>query len=212
MTRRDAAFVVATFIAFAGILGSGSGCGGAADAAKPLPDLRDVPVLDCGLSVSRAYALIPHRRTEFDTALATMPRRERTYLNLVFHVIDQTIVLRVAAYRDFLKDQEQIAKYIRALRQDVAFLRKVDPPPRLKAYQELLIIAIAEQTKFFAEWSEMGARVHHATPGALSSYPRVRPASQALQRAHNLLLEAFPSEIQATKDAFFDYHDALDFE
>jgi hypothetical protein len=210
MSPRHVQLVVVSFAALAAVSSAAGGCG-SADAAKPLPDLSDVPALDCGLSVSRAYALIPHRRTEFDTALTSMPRRDKAYLNLVFHVIDQSIVLRVAALRDFSKGQADGARLIAAMRRETDFLRGIEPPARLKSYHESLIRAISDQTTFFEEWCEMGPRFRHANPQTFSNHPKVQSASQALRRAHGLLLEAYPSEAERTKDAFFDYHCARDF-
>src|SRR2546421_9977476 len=81
--------------------------------SKSLPTMATAPTLDLDLSVDAAYAAIPHRRTAMNFAASNMPEQDKRFLEAAFHVIDQSIRLRVSAYQKFsrgeLRDSQSIS-------------------------------------------------------------------------------------------------------
>jgi len=93
----------------------------------------------------------------------------------------------------------------------IVFMQKVEPPARLAAHHELLINALGAQRAFFAEWQSAGPQFQYGSPGKLASHPKVQSASNALNQAYQILMNEYSGEDSHNRDAFFDYHCALDF-
>jgi hypothetical protein len=55
--------------------------------AGPL-QCSDPPILDAELSVEKAYAAIPHRRTIWVESESLIPPEEKAYLKVMFQVLD----------------------------------------------------------------------------------------------------------------------------
>jgi hypothetical protein len=68
---------------------------------------------------------------------------------------------------------------------------------------------LTNQRQFFVEWNAQGERFGY--PQVVSTHPAVQRASGSLRSAYQELMRQFPAEAQSNKEAFFDYHCALDF-
>lgn len=162
-----------------------SGCGSTSpeptvSASQPgNPSVESVPNPDLSMTVEDAYAAIPHRRTAMNFATSKLSEADRRYLAVAFHVIDQSIRLRVTAYRRF-SESSDAANLISEMDRMIVFMQKVEPPARLSAYHELLIKALGDQRAFFAEWQSAGQQFQYGSPGKLASHPKVQSASNAL--------------------------------
>jgi len=172
---------------------------------------RLAPSFHIGQSVDEAYASSSHRRTVFSPDEATMPAPERDYLSLVFHVIDQGVLLRVSAFDAFTAGKTSDPRYVAHLSTLLEFARGIHPPLRLRGYHGLVVQGLTDVRDFFKEWSKKGAQFENGTATALPSHPKVQSASSSLHQAYQTLLEAYPSEGDHNKEAFYDYHCALDF-
>ncbi|HYW71225.1 MAG TPA: hypothetical protein VE961_09330 [Pyrinomonadaceae bacterium] len=181
----------------------------ASQPSNPPPGVESVPNPDLSMSVEDAYAAIPHRRTEMNFATSKLSEADRSYLAVAFSVIDQSIRLRVTAYRTFSESPD--ANLISEMDRMIVFMQKVEPPARLSAYHELLISALRDQRAFFAEWQSAGPQFQYGSPGTIASHPKVQSASQALSHAYQILMNEYSGEDSHNQDAFFDYHCALDF-
>src|SRR5438105_473735 len=84
----------------------------AAPARNSQPSLARAPTLDLGLSVEAAYAAIPHRRTTLDFAASSIPEADQRFLQVAFHVIEEGIRARVAAYQALSKREPLDPKLI----------------------------------------------------------------------------------------------------
>ena len=195
-----------------------SGCAGtsheptaiASRQAKSPPNVESVPDPNLSLSVEDAYAAIPHRRTTMDFASSHVPAQDKTYLDVAFHVIDQSIRLRVTAYRSF-SAADSDPKLISEMDRMIDFVKSVEPPAHLSHYHELLIQALSDQRAFFVEWQSQGSQFQYGSPDKLGSHPKVQSASSALKEGYQILMQEYGGEDQKNQDAFFDYHCALDF-
>ena len=168
-------------------------------------------VLNLDLSVEDAYAAIPHRRTAMDFAASNMTDQDKHYLATAFHLIDQAIRLRVTAYQQFARGDASAAQLISDMDRVIDCWQRLEVPANLSAYQRQLRQALADQRAFFAEWRTQGQRFQYGRPDKLGSHPKVRSASSALRAAYEILVQQYPSEDKNNRDAFFDYHCALDF-
>jgi hypothetical protein len=167
------------------------------------------PTFNVGLSVDQAYAAIPHRRTVWNDADSTASSAEKAYLKTIFEVLDQAIAIRVAGMQNYAAGHSDYSDPDAEYEQLITFTRGMTPPPKLAAYHSLVLQGLTNQRQFFTEWK---ARANNfGYPQIVSTHPSVQRASGALRSAYQELIRRFPAESQANKDAFFDYHCALDF-
>jgi hypothetical protein len=66
----------------------------------------------------------------------------------------------------------------------------------------------AHTLAFLEDWRRQGPAFPEQT---LAVHPRVQSASGALRAAYQTLIARYPEQGASNKDAFFDYHCALDF-
>ena len=205
MLRRSLVLLSATLLV-AGCRAMTEGDGGTSAAAVQ-PD--EPPVIDAGLSVDQAYAAIPHRRTVWDESGSTVPPAERPYLRVIFEVIDEAVAVRVAGLQNFSAGQYDRSDPVAQYDQLIGFARRMPVPRTLAAYHHKVLDGLGGQRQFFADWKSQRAQFPFA--GQIGGHPGVRRASAALRSAYNELMGKYPAESSSNKDAFFDYHCALDF-
>ncbi len=169
----------------------------------------DPPRADVGLSVDQAYAAIPHRRTAWTESETSVPASERVYLKTIFGVVDEAIAMRVAGLQNFSQQRFDTVDVDGQLDQLISFTRSMPVPTRLGVYHGQVLAALAADRQFFAEWKAQGAAFPYAQ--RIAANGDVQAASAAARAAYSELMSKYPGESQANKDAFFDYHCALDF-
>jgi len=177
---------------------------------RSIPGVAAIPSSDLRLSVDEAYAAIPHRRTEMQFPGSKVPKSDQDYLQVAFAVIDQAVLLRVATYQSFSRGKTADPVAISRMDRLIAFMQSVDPPPQLKTYHKRIEQALADQRAFFDDWRSRGSEFPYAR-GSLASHPKVASSSSALKEAYGILMQSYPAESPHNKEAFFDYHCALDF-
>jgi hypothetical protein len=84
----------------------------------------------------------------------------------------------------------------------ISFARSMPVPARLGAYHNQILSALLSDRQFFAEWKSQGAAFRFAQQIA---------AHAGVQAAYGELMSNYPGESISKKEAFFDYHCALDF-
>jgi len=181
---------------------------GAEAEAAALPP-GEPPVLDVGISVAQAYAAIPHRRTVWSESDSTVPAAQQAYLRAIFAVLDQGVAARVAGLEHYSAQQFDAAEPVENYDRLIAYVRGLAPPPALSTYQGKVLEALAAQRQFFADWKAAGDGFPYAQK--IGEHAGARQASDALRAAYNELMAHYPNEGASNKDAFFDYHCALDF-
>ena len=179
--------------------------------SKSQPAIATMPTLNLDLSVEQAYAAIPHRRTPMNFAVSNMPNPDKRYLEVAFHLIDQAIRLRVTAYQKFSRGEVRDSQSISDMDQLVDYLQNTGAPASLSSYQAHLLQAFSDQRAFFEEWHRQGQQFQYGSPQTIGTHPKVQSASTALREAYGVLMETYPREGNNNKEAFFDYHCALDF-
>jgi hypothetical protein len=175
----------------------------------PSSRYADPPSVDAGLSVEQAYAAIPHRRTAWTESQTTVPADERAYLRTIFTVVDQAIAVRVAGLQNFSQQRFDSVDVDTQFDRLLSFTQSMPVPARLGAYHRQIIAALSSDRQFFAEWKVQGASFSYAQE--LAANGNVQAASAAARAAYSELMSKYPAESQQNKDAFFDYHCALDF-
>jgi hypothetical protein len=180
-------------------------------ASKSQPNIATAPTFDLNLSVEGAYAAIPHRRTVMDFADSNMPDQDKRFLEVAFYVVDQAIRLRVDAYQKFSRGEIGDSHSISEMDRLIDYLQNTEAPESLSSYQATLLRALSDQRAFFEEWHAQGAQFRYGSPQTLATNPQVQSASTALREAYGILMQTYPSESNNNKEAFFDYHCALDF-
>jgi len=167
------------------------------------------PTVDVGIGVDQAYQAIPHRRTMWREDDSSVPAGEVPYLRAIFEVLDQAVAVRVAAQQNFANrsfDSPDIdGQYERLL----SYARSMPVPSTLASYHSKVLEALAGERQYFADWKS--ARDGFAFGRDVAGHPGVRKASADLRAAYGELMGKYPQESQNNKDAFFDYHCALDF-
>lgn len=178
-------------------------------AGGAFPSYRLPPRADVGLSVEQAYAAIPHRRTVWTESETTVPADQRAYLTAIFGVVDEAIAVRVAGLQNFSQQRFDTADVDGQFERLIWFARNMPVPARLNSYHSQILTALAADRQFFVEWKAQGASFPFAHQ--LAANGSVQAASAAAHAAYNELMSKYPAESQSNKDAFFDYHCALDF-
>jgi hypothetical protein len=179
--------------------------------SKAPPTIATAPTLNLTLSVDAAYAAIPHRRTAMDFAASNMPDQDKRFLEIAFHLIDEAIRLRVTAYQKLSRGEVRDSQLISDMDQLTDYLHNTEAPASLSSYQAQLLQALSDQRAFFEEWHTQGQQFQYGSPQTIATHPKVQSASTALKTAYGILMETYASEGTNNKEAFFDYHCALDF-
>jgi hypothetical protein len=97
------------------------------------------------------------------------------------------------------------------MEQLIDYLQGIEAPASLTNYQSALLQAVSDQLSFFQEWQSLGQQFQYGSPQTLAQHPKVQSASNALRGAYGILMEKYSDESISNKQAFFDYHCALDF-
>jgi hypothetical protein len=172
-------------------------------------DYGTPPIFNVGLSVDQAYAAIPHRRTVWNDADSTASSAEKDYLKTIFEVLDQATAVRVAGMQNYAAGHSDYSDPDSQYEQLITFTQSMTPPPKLATYHSYVLQGLTNQRQFFTEWKAKAENFGY--PQIVSTHPAVQRASGALRSAYQELMRRFPAETQTNKDAFFDYHCALDF-
>ncbi len=167
------------------------------------------PIVTVGPSVEQAYAAIPHRRTIWAESETTVPVEERAYLKTVFLVLDQAVRVRVAGQQDFTNRQFNSANISAEFDRLITFTRAMPVPKSLASYHGDILNALTSERQFFDEWKSQGGGFQFGQHP--ENHAGVRAASASLRAGYGKLMSKYPNESPANKDAFFDYHCALDF-
>jgi hypothetical protein len=177
--------------------------------APTMTQYDDPPTVGVGPSVEEAYAAIPHRRTIWDKSETTVPSEEKEYLQAVFQALDQAVRVRVAGQQAFSNQQFDSADIDAEFNRLITFVRALPAPKALVTYHQDILNALSSQRQFFGDWKSEGDRFAFAQQ--VGNHSGVRAASASLRAAYSELMAKYPNESQTNKDAFFDYHCALDF-
>jgi hypothetical protein len=180
-----------------------------AQTASINPQYSDPPTVDVGLGVEQAYAAIPHRRTIWVESDTTVPAEEKDYLNVMFQVLDQAVAVRVAGLQNFSSGKFDSVNIDGEFDRLITFVRAMPVPKTLTSYHKDILDGLSDERQFFAEWKSQRDGFEFAKQ--IGNHPGVRAASAALKTAYSELMTKYPNESQANKDAFYDYHCALDF-
>ena len=206
-----AATGVVVACAFSACRSGDASTGMAGPTQRAIPGIAAVPISDLGLTVDEAYAAIPHRRTAVLFTGSKIPKADQDYLQVVFATIDQAILLRVTTYQNYSRGRTADPLAISRMDRLLVFLRSVDPPPLLKTYHKRIEQAVSDQRAFFEDWRTQGSEFTYARGAGLGSHPKVASSSSALKEAYGILMQSYPAENEHNREAFFDYHCALDF-
>ena len=173
------------------------------------PQYSDPPTVDVGITVEQAYAAIPHRRTIWVESDSAVPSEERAYLRVMFQALDQAVAVRVAGQQNFSSQRFDDPDITGDFDRLIAFVRNMPVPPTLASYHQDILEGLFGQRQFFADWKAQREQFPFAQQ--VGNDPDVRKASGALRAAYGQLMSKYPNETPTNKDAFFDYHCALDF-
>ena len=146
-----------------------------------------------------------------DFAASSMPDQDKRFLEVAFHLIDQAIRLRVTAYQKLSRSEVRDSQLMSDMNRLVDCLQNTEAPASLASYQSRLLQALSDQRSFFEEWHSQGQQFQYGSPQTIATHPKVQSASSALKAAYGILMETHPGESNGNKEAFFDYHCALDF-
>jgi len=169
----------------------------------------DPPVVDAGISIERAYEAIPHRRTVWSPEASSVPAAEKTYLRTMFQVLDEGVAVRVAGQQNYASGHMEYMDPVEQYGQLLTLARSMKVPPTLASYHQHILTALEGQQQYFADWRAQGDQFQFAQQ--IGNHPGVLKASAHLRAAYAELTAKYPNEAAANKDAFFDYHCALDF-
>jgi hypothetical protein len=190
-----------------------AGCKSALDKPEPVQaqslDYGDPPTFNVGLSVDQAYEAIPHRRTVWNEVDSTASPSEKAYLKTILEVLDQATAVRIAGMQNYAGGHFDYSDPDSEYSQLINFTTGMTPPTKLEVYHREILQGLTNQRQFFTDWKAQGAKFGY--PLCIKTHPGVQRASGALRSAYQELMNRFPAEAQANKDAFFDYHCALDF-
>lgn len=164
------------------------------------------------LSISEAYAAIPHRQTPYDPQVSPLEVTDAEFLSVLFTLTDEAMRLRVEALQQLYNNYEYAymndynMKYDEVLKR----LRRLPATGAAKTAQYIIIDAIQEQKDFLNKWAE-APQEELQDYRNYQSHKSVKNSHRALLRAFGILMDAFPQEAPHNKRAFFDHLCALDF-
>ena len=169
------------------------------------------------LSVSEAYALVPHRQTTYVATQSQLHTEIAQNIERFFRLSDRALVARVMMFRWCQSDGKanySLEAYRRETAAVQAELGKLVVPaearPAIKAVRE----ALALHSDYFKLWVEA---IHSGKPFADAFRPGrtipalVKQANEKLLSAYRIMMGAFPNESDMNKQAFYDHLCALDF-
>ena len=208
MLKRTIVLCVAVLL-LGGCKGRAAESAGAEAAEAPASQPSEPPSLDVKLTVEQAYEAIPHRRTVWVESDSTASADEKAYLQVIFAVIDQGVAVRVAGLQHYSAQQFDATDPVGNYDRLIAFARGMPVPKALAAYHRKVLEALTAQRQFFADWKAKREQFRYARQ--IGDHAGARRASAALRAAYNELMSRYPNESATNKDAFFDYHCALDF-
>jgi hypothetical protein len=169
----------------------------------------DPPAIDAGIGVEQAYAAIPHRRTAWSADTSSVPSADKAYLRDIFQVLDEGVAIRVASQQNYAAGHVEYADPVGQYGELLSYVRSMNVPPDLVTYHQHIIEALEGQQQYFADWRAQGDAFPYVQ--RIAEHPGVQKSSAHLRAAYNELMAKFPNEAASNKDAFFDYHCALDF-
>jgi hypothetical protein len=182
------------------------------DTASPETDAvtyNAPPNINAGISVEQAYEAVPHRRTIWDESDTSVPANDRAYLSAIFQVLDEAVAVRVAGMQNYSAGHFEYSDPSSEYGQLLSYVQGMEVPKGLENYHRDIIAGLTGQQQFFADWKSQAASFPYAQQ--IANHPEVQKASAALRAAYSELMSKYPNEAQKNKDAFFDYHCALDF-
>jgi hypothetical protein len=172
-------------------------------------DYGTPPKFNLSVSVEQAYDAIPHRRTVWNDADSTASPAEKAYLKTIFEVLDEATAVRIAGMQNYSAGHVDYSDPDAEYEQLINFTRGMTPPKNLETYHGYILAGLTNQRQFFTDWKAKGDAFGY--PLCIKTHPGVQRASGALRSAYNELMAHYPADAAANKDAFFDYHCALDF-
>jgi hypothetical protein len=174
-----------------------------------LAHYREPPSFDAGMGVEQAYAAIPHRRTVWTEEGSAVPAEEKTYLKGMFQALDQAVAVRVSALQDFSNGRFERVDVDAEFDLLISYVQGMAVPGKLATYHKEILAGLSGEKQFFNEWRAQRDRFPFAQQ--IANHPGVRSSSAALRAAYAELMANYPGEGASNKEAFFDYHCALDF-
>jgi hypothetical protein len=166
-----------------------------------------------GISIQKAYDLVPHRRAPFSSEKSNISSDNKFFLDKVFKLSDQALVLKMSYLSSLQKGQlpacsmDCYTKVLTALES----LLKQNPSERSA---KMIYEAIVDQEKFFNNQMEKLKKdpsFRLDVKNELSQNPLIQSSSAKLREAYSLLMSTYSNENAGNKDAFFQYLCALDF-
>ncbi len=151
------------------------------------------------MTVEEAYKAIPHNKTRFDPATATMSADEKAFLDAFFTLSDLAVAERVETQAALRSKGQAAGNYDEILRR----LKGLGVPPKLKTAYGLVVEAVEEQ-RAYLDSLKNGTAFDAAAP-------LVEDSHQKLTQAYGELMRIYPSENSHNRQAFFDHLCALDF-
>ena len=161
------------------------------------------------MGVEQAYAAIPHRRTVWTEEGSAVPAEEKGYLKAVFQILDQAVAVRVATLKDYSSNRFDGVDVDAEFDLLISYVQAMAVPGKLTTYHQDILDGLLGEKQFFSEWRRQRDKFPFAEQ--IANHPGVRSSSAALRRAYAELMAKYPGEGATNKEAFFDYHCALDF-
>lgn len=158
------------------------------------------------MTIEEAYRAIPHERTVFDPARATMPEGEKIYLQKFLSLVEAATVERVDRM-NWIKNGQQTRRDPNS-EKIATQIEQLSAPDELKGVSSLVVAAIREQGEVLSRLERGPAQAHFSFP---KGAPGVETSSQKLRKAYDELIALYPKESLGIQKAFFDTLCALDF-
>ncbi len=169
----------------------------------------DPPSFDPGIGVEDAYKAIPHRRTIWTEDGSTIPANEKAYLKVMFQVLDKAVAMRVVSMRDYSNGEFERVDADAEYGLLIKYIEEMDVPPKLAVYHKDIRAVLYEQQYVFRAWKTYGRDFWEKERA--DGFAGLRTSSAKTQAAYGELMAKYPGESEQNKDAFYDYHCALDF-
>lgn len=177
--------------------------------------VTSAPAFASEMSVAQAYKLQHHKQTTFDKTRANISKQEAKYLDHLFFVTDLAFRERMVMLRYFQnkKDDVYIAQYNKEIEQLLTSFAFISAPNRkLQQVQDIVVLAIKDQQKFFNLWyMARGNAKYNALQSNYRSDRSVLSAHQKLIQAYGMLKQIYPKATSHNTQAFYDHLCALDF-
>ncbi len=164
--------------------------------------------------IQQGYDSLGVNRTDFSTKNSKIEKQDAAYLDRLFAVTDEIMVVRLSALQQLYHNAnvDTVKDYNRVVDDMLGRLSQSRAPQHLAYVETTIISAIREQQQFLNQWaSAKDTPEFDHIKNSYAAAPLVSSSHQKLLDAYGELMGIYAYENGHNKKAFYSHLCALDF-